>query len=190
MKPGKDWTLFLDRDGVINERLPGDYVSRPEDFVFIKGALEAICALSAIFGRIIVVTNQQGIGKGKMTAADLEKVHAKMVSEIEAQGGRIDAVYFCGSLSADKDPRRKPGPGMALDAQRDFPEIDFQRSVMVGDSHADMEFGFHLGMVTVLVDTKAEEKEKNKDLKVDYRVGSLEEWAFQSSIFNFQLRFF
>ena len=142
----KSWTLFLDRDGVINRRLPGDYVKSWEEFEFLPGVKESLAKLSGIFGRIIIVTNQQGIGKGLMTEEGLKEIHQKMITEVEAAGGRIDAVYHCPGLAKDNPPCRKPNPGMGLQAQQDFPEIVFNKSVMVGDSPSDMEFGTSLGM--------------------------------------------
>ena len=149
------WTLFLDRDGVINRRMPGDYIREPGDFVFLPGVLSAMPVLSEKFGRIIIVTNQQGIGKGLMTEEQLVAVNERMISGVTAAGGRIDRAYASPFLETSNHPDRKPGPGMALKARTDFPEIDFLKSVMVGDSRSDMEFGKKLGMVTVLVgDTK------------------------------------
>lgn len=143
------WTLFLDRDGVINERLVGDYVKNPEDFHFKSGVLEAVAAFSKIFGRIIVVTNQQGIGKNIMTERNLSDIHRYMISEIQKHGGRIDAVYFAPQLAQENSEMRKPNSGMALQAKRDFGEIDFAKSVMIGDSDSDIVFGQNLGMITV-----------------------------------------
>ena len=145
------WTLFLDRDGVINRRIPGDYVQQPENFVFLPGVLEAMDRLAKVFGKIIMVSNQQGIGKGLMTENQLRYVHDVMLKEIENAGGRIDGIYFSPYLDSANHPDRKPGPGMAYKAKQDFPEIDFHHSVMVGDTFCDMEFGRNLGMVTVLV---------------------------------------
>ena len=150
------WTLFLDRDGVINRRLPGDYVKDLTAFTFLDGVLPALAIFSRLFGRIVVVTNQQGIGKGLMTEAQLAEVHRYMLRAIRDSGGRIDAVYHCPALERAGDPCRKPNTGMALQAKTDFPAIDFSRSLMVGDSLSDMEFGAVLGMVNVLVATKAE----------------------------------
>ncbi len=143
------WTLFLDRDGVINERLVGDYVKRVEDFHFKAGALEAIAAFTQMFGRIVVVTNQQGIGKKLMTVRNLAEIHRYMVSEIEKQGGRIDAVYFAPQLAKEDSEMRKPKQGMAWQAKSEFREIDFTKSVMIGDSDSDIWFGKNLGMITV-----------------------------------------
>ncbi len=147
----RNWTLFLDRDGVINERLVGDYVKIPEEFSFIAGVPEAISSLSKVFGRIIIVTNQQGIGKGLMKEQDLELIHNNMMKGIEDAGGRISKIYHCPHLERDKSSLRKPNTGMALQAQKDFPGINFNKSVMVGDGLHDMEFGRRLGMLCVLI---------------------------------------
>ena len=147
-------TLFLDRDGVINQRLIGDYVRHPNAFVFLEGALEALVGLARKFDPIIVVTNQQGIGKGLMSEADLQAVHQHMLSSIQQAGGRIDAIYHCPDLAEAHPNGRKPNPHMALQAQADFPAIRFDRALMVGDSVSDLVFGQRLGMATVLLTTK------------------------------------
>lgn len=148
------WTLFLDRDGVINERIVGNYVRKWEEFVFEKGVLEAMPILARKFDRIVVVTNQQGIAKELMTAQDLEIVHQQMLDVLHLNHGRIDKVYYCPLHEKENPACRKPNPGMALEAQLDFPEIIFKRSVMVGDSISDIEFGKRLGMKTVFITTK------------------------------------
>lgn len=149
------WTLFLDRDGVINERLPGDYVKTPDEFRLIEGVPEAIAAFSRVFGHIFIVTNQQGIGKGLMTEEDLHRVHERMMDAVREAGGRIDAIYFAPQLEEEKSRMRKPGVGMAMQAKQDFPEIDLQKCVMVGDGLLDMEFGRKLGMLCVYISGEA-----------------------------------
>ena len=136
----QDEFLFLDRDGILNKHLPGDYVRNWSMWEWLPGILEAMPVLAKRFKRIFIVTNQQGVGKGLMTEADLEDVHRHMSADIEAAGGRIDRVYVCTALESEKSPNRKPEIGMALQAQRDFPEVDFHRSVMVGDSKSDELF--------------------------------------------------
>jgi D-glycero-D-manno-heptose 1,7-bisphosphate phosphatase len=182
MTKSKYHTLFLDRDGVINERLPGDYVSQWSEFQFTPRALEALAFFATHFQHIIVVTNQQGVGKGQMTEAQLAEIHQKMIQEIVAAGGRIDAVYHCPDLSSVPNNCRKPAPTMALKAQAGFPAIDFQTSIMVGDSVSDLEFGQNLGMHTVLIEGKNDELDKLKyaisdGLKVHQRFASLWEFA-------------
>jgi histidinol-phosphate phosphatase family protein len=146
------WSLFLDRDGVINREKKKSYIFHYGEFAFYEGAKEALRILAAIFTRIVVVTNQRGIGKGLMTAGDLHSIHKLMTDEIIAAGGRIDNIYYADSLSADH-PDRKPNPGMARLAQKDFPDIDLSRSVMVGNNISDMEFGRNAGMFTIFLTT-------------------------------------
>ena len=148
-----DWTLFLDRDGVINKKRDNDYVKSTNEFEFLPGSLEAMALLAKAFRTIVVVTNQQGIGKGLMSEAELSEVHNGMLEQIRTHGGRIDAVYFAPWLKEQNHPERKPGTGMAEKAQRDFPSIDFHKSVMAGDSLSDIEFGKKAGMKTVFIGT-------------------------------------
>lgn len=150
-KIDKSWTLFLDRDGVVNVRLVDDYVKNINEFQFLPGVLDAFEIFAEKFGKIIIVTNQQGVGKGIMTLQDVERVHDFMKKEIENQKGRVDAVYVCPQLKSDLDNFRKPSPKMAYMAQRDFPEIDFDKSIMIGDMNTDLEFGKNAGMFTILV---------------------------------------
>ena len=141
-----DYTLFLDRDGVINKRLMGDYVQSWEEFEFIPGSLEAIAKASSMFETIVVVTNQQGIAKKLMTEQDLADIHGQMVEEVTKAGGRIDHVYHCPELASEDPHCRKPNLGMANQAKAMFPKIDFEKSIMVGDSISDMQFGERLSM--------------------------------------------
>lgn len=147
----KSWTLFLDRDGVINTRLVDDYVKNINEFQFIPGVLEAFKIFAEKFGRIIIVSNQQGVGKGLMTMSDIEHVHDHMLQTIANQKGRVDKIYVSPQLKSDPDNFRKPSPRMAYMAQHDFPEIDLEKSIMVGDMNSDLEFGKNCGMYTVLV---------------------------------------
>jgi histidinol-phosphate phosphatase family protein len=148
----KDWSLFLDRDGVINHEKDQSYVFHYGEFLFYDNTKAALQILTEKFGPIVIVTNQRGIGKGLMTTEDLYRIHQKMVEEIVLAGGRIDNIYHSDSL-LDDHPDRKPNPGMALRAQKDLPAIDFTRSVMVGNNISDMEFGKNAGMYTVFVRT-------------------------------------
>lgn len=150
----KSWTLFLDRDGVINTRLIDDYVKHWIEFEFIEGVLPALKQLKDIFGTIVIVTNQQCIGKGIITVEDLELIHKNMLYEIDYMKGRIDKVYFSPYLNSENHPTRKPGIGMALAAKKDFPQIDFSKTIMVGDSMSDMEFGRNAGMKNAYVSEK------------------------------------
>ncbi len=167
------WTLFLDRDGVINKRLPGQYVKHISDFDILPGVLETIAYFSKFFGRIIIVTNQQGIAKGLLSADDVHCVHDFLRKRVRATGGRIDRIYFCGDW-ADAIPNcRKPHPHMALQAQKDFPEIEFSKSIMVGDMPSDIAFGQELGMITIWVQEDRNHPYPGKT-KPDFITNSLE----------------
>jgi len=169
----RSWTLFLDRDGVINRRTPGAYITCVEDFHFLPGSLEAMPFFREQFGRLVIVTNQKGVGKGLMTEDDLKDVHEYMLSEFKKMGVVPDAVYAATAREFTATSNHKPNPGMALQAQQDFPDIDFKKSVMVGDSLSDMEFGLRLGMKTVLVEGKFEDVEELAGLKLWERVFDL-----------------
>lgn len=147
----KSWTLFLDRDGVINKKIDDDYVRNAEQFEWLPGVPEALKKLSSIFGRIIIVSNQQGVGKGLMTKEEVETIHQFIVESISKSGGRIDRIYYAPQLKSENSEFRKPNIGMAMQAKRDFPEIDFTKSIMAGDSISDMEFGKRSGMKTVFI---------------------------------------
>jgi len=171
----KTWTLFLDRDGVINRKLEDDYVKHWVEFEFLEGVHAALKKLKDVFGTIVIVTNQQCIGKGIIRTEDLELIHQNMLYEINYLGGRIDQVYYSPYLSSENHPTRKPAPGMALQAQKDRPHIDFSKSLMVGDSLSDMEFGRNAGMRTVYI--SAQDKQ---DERIDFNVRSL--FAFSEAI--------
>jgi len=170
-----DWTLFLDRDGVINRRLVDDYVKKTSEFEFLPGVLDAVSVFSEKFNHVFIVTNQQGVGKGLMTSEDVSLIHSQMLSEISSKGGNIDKVYFCPDLANSNSPNRKPEIGMAIQAQKDFPEVDFSKSIMVGDSKSDMEFGRKAGMLCIFIET--EQKNPFSADLVDLSFGSLWEFA-------------
>lgn len=143
-------TLFLDRDGVVNDEIRDGYVLRPDMFHFSAGVLTAMPILAKHFNRIILVTNQRCIGRGLLTIAGLQDIHDQMLQEIEAHHGRIDKIYFCPDVDSNS-PCRKPATGMGLQAKQDFPDIDFNQAVMVGNTLSDMQFGKSLGMNTVFI---------------------------------------
>lgn len=166
----QNWTLFLDRDGVINKKLDNDYVKNVDEFDFLDGAVETVAHFSKLFNRILVVTNQQGIGKGLMTKEDLQEVHDYMLAEVVTAGGKIDRVYYCPDLAEKNTKCRKPNTGMAEKAKADYRDIDFKKSIMVGDSLSDIQMGKRLGMYTVFI------SESNTSLKeADITLGSLKE---------------
>lgn len=171
----KNWTLFLDRDGVINIESVGSYITSWNEFEFHEGAREALHKLSKLFGTIVVVSNQRGVGRGIMTIDALLEINSNLKLAVAEYGGRIDKVYNCTAVN-DSDHNRKPNTGMGMQAQEDFPVIDFRRSVMVGNSMSDMEFGKRLSMHTVFLTTKHEPVSLPNDL-IDEQYPSLQAWA-------------
>jgi len=145
-------TLFLDRDGVINKKIEGDYVRNWEQFEFLPNVIEALKILNTLFDRIIIVTNQRGIGRGLMTIKDLEDIHNNMMNIFVKNSIKIDKIYYCPhDYEKEICNCRKPKIGMALKAKKDFPNIDFRNSIMVGDSFSDIEFGKNAGMKSFLL---------------------------------------
>jgi D-glycero-D-manno-heptose 1,7-bisphosphate phosphatase/D-glycero-alpha-D-manno-heptose 1-phosphate guanylyltransferase len=153
-------TLFLDRDGVINVHRPGDYVKSIAEFVFIDGVQEALRMLSPLFRHIVIVTNQRGVEKGIFSRQDLETIHRFMIESVAANGGRIDRIYVSTAL-VDSHPDRKPNPGMALQAKKDFPDMDFANSRMVGDSASDMLFAQNAGIPAIWIGNQSIPQQNN-----------------------------
>lgn len=171
----KSWSLFLDRDGVINDEVVGKYILNWNEFKFSKGVLYALKILNQKFNRIVIVSNQRGIGKSLMSEQDLQDIHNEMLKEIEVAGGKIDKIYYCTAIN-DQHPDRKPNPGMALKAIVDFPEIDLKRSFMVGNKESDMRFGRAAGMVTVFI-TSTNPNQPFPHTEIDFIFPSLQDFA-------------
>ncbi len=176
MQPSNEWTLFLDRDGVLNERPGKGYVTDPNDFTWIEGSLEAVAKLASRFKRIIVVTNQQGIAKGLMTLDQLDDIHVRMLQDVNNAGGRIDKVYHADGLRHTASFIRKPGEGMFRQAKGDFPDIEAIKSIMVGDTFTDMLFGHRLKMLTVFIAPK-NQIARNYHHVIDYQFNNLLQFA-------------
>ena len=151
MSDSTNRVLFLDRDGVINKRLIDDYVSTVEEFEFLPGVLETISVLNRLFSRIFIVTNQQGIAKGLMSEADLLRIHSNMLQQIEANGGKIDAVFYCPHMRTEGCDCRKPKTGMYEQALSSFPDIKNNVLYMVGDTSSDMQFAKNIEAVAVMI---------------------------------------
>ena len=159
------WTLFLDRDGVINDEKHEDYIHKWEEFKFYGGVKEALKIFAEKFRKIFIVTNQRGVAKGLTKLEDLELIHKNMIEEFEKAGGRIDKIYFSVDFESDS-PSRKPNPGMGLQAQKDFPEIDFSKSIMIGNTLSDMKFGrtLNIGINIFLPTTRKDVELTNPDI--------------------------
>ena len=146
-----DTTVFVDRDGVINERIVGDYVRTRAQFVLLPDALTGLRMLADHAGLVIVVTNQAGVGRGLIDPAELERIHELLVRNVQEAGGRIDAIMVCPHGKDAGCDCRKPGTGLARQAAARFSRLDLARAVMIGDSSGDIAFAHALGIPSVLV---------------------------------------
>lgn len=176
---GATWTLFLDRDGVINRRIVGDYVRSPDQFEFLPGVSGALSLLADWAPRIVVITNQQGVGRGLMTHAAVDEIHDVMIDRVAAGGGRIDEVLVCPHLVARRCPCRKPAPGLASAWLAAHPDVDPRLSVMIGDAASDIAMGVALARRTGRCDTV---RIGSVDPRADYSARSLA--AFAASILH------
>ncbi|MHB8834982.1 MAG: D-glycero-alpha-D-manno-heptose-1,7-bisphosphate 7-phosphatase [Candidatus Methylomirabilia bacterium] len=147
--------VFVDRDGVINRRLPGDYVRAWEQFRFLPGARAGLRLLREAGYLLVVITNQRGIGRGLMTEAALSDLHRRMQIELVRSGAGVDAILHCPHDLGEGCNCRKPKPGMIERAFERFP-IDAARSWVVGDSLSDLEAGRAVGIRGVLVVPRGE----------------------------------
>lgn len=149
-------TVFLDRDGVVNRRIPGGYVTRWEEFVFLPEVIEALCKLRAAGLQLVIVSNQAGVGKGLLSCADLIQITLASLKELEAGGAPVDGAFFCLHAPSDGCACRKPNVGLLEEAARAL-RIDFGRSFLIGDSRSDMEVGERMGCTTIFVGDAADD---------------------------------
>ena len=171
-------TVFLDRDGVINEKAPeGEYVCSAAELQLLPGVTESIARLNRAGLRTIVVSNQRGIAKGLYTADDVQQIHEAVQEQLRKHGARLDAFFIC-PHDKDECQCRKPLPGMFQQAVEAFPEVRADESVMIGDSLVDIEFGRRLRMPTILIngDPARRKADRVEAIRLaDWRVSSLSE---------------
>ena len=141
--------VFLDRDGTINAKAPeGAYIGSPGQLRLLSGVGHAVRALNDAGVMVLVVTNQQGVAHGKMTLGDVDRVNEALAARLRRFGSRVDQFYVCphadGTCSC-----RKPAPGLFLQAQRDYPGLRFDHSVMIGDSETDVEAAAAAGVPAI-----------------------------------------
>ena len=159
-KINSSWTLFIDRDGVVNDEKLLDYIHTWDEFKFYEGVKEAFKIFNKKFGTIVMITNQRGVAKGLTKIEDLNLIHKNMLQEIEGAEGRIDQIYFCTDMESEN---RKPNTGMGLQAMKDFPQINLSKSVMIGNTLSDMKFGRNLGVaINIFLPTT------RKDVSLDH----------------------
>jgi D-glycero-D-manno-heptose 1,7-bisphosphate phosphatase len=143
--------VFLDRDGVLNRKMPeGVYVTGWAQFDWLPGAEEAIGRMNRSGLTVILVTNQRGIALGKLSDADLNEIHSRMVDHLAGHDAHIDAIFYC-PHDRGQCQCRKPGTGLFEQAIERFPEANAQNSVVVGDSLSDIQAGKRMGMKTVFI---------------------------------------
>jgi D-glycero-D-manno-heptose 1,7-bisphosphate phosphatase len=155
--------VFLDRDGVINRKAPeGQYIYRWDDFHLLPGAEDAIARLNRSGYTVIVVTNQRGAALGFYSEGDIQRLHEQLRKHLSASGAHLDAVYYCPHDKNGCDCR-KPGPGMFLQAFRDFPSASGSNSIVIGDSRSDIEAGVGLGMPTIFIQSDPSRQKPGAD---------------------------
>lgn len=142
-------TIFLDRDGVINENRP-DYVKSWSEFRFLPGSREAIVQLTQAGHRIVVCTNQAGVARGEISLEAVHEIHCRMLASLSEVGGKIEHVYFCPHEKEGYCACRKPRPGMLLQA-RDELGLDMPGAVLIGDSITDIRAALAAGIHGILV---------------------------------------
>lgn len=141
--------VFLDRDGVIIENR-SDYVKSWEEVRFLPGALEALRRLNRTEYALVLVTNQSAVGRGIISLGRAMEINRRVIAEIEAQGGRIDASYVCPHRPDEGCNCRKPAPGMLLRAAKEL-ELDLAHSYAIGDAVSDIEAAQAIGARGILV---------------------------------------
>ena len=169
----------MDRDGVINVQLVGDYVKNVAELELREDFLNSIPLIVRNFSKVFIVTNQQGIAKGICTREQVDEVHRHLLRILERHGLHIDNIYMCHHLAGSGCPCRKPATGLAMQAKADFPDIDFACSVMIGDSASDMRFGRNCGMETVFIGTVTDENRADILADADHIVNSIYQYLSQ-----------
>jgi len=140
--------VFVDRDGTLNE--DRGYVTSPEQLVLFPGVLKALARLNQLGIRVILLTNQSAIGRGLMTAQDLERIHQKFEDLLRAQEGKLDAIYYCPHHPDEGCACRKPNIAMIQDAAHKF-SLNLSLCYVVGDKWSDVEAAHRAGVQGVLV---------------------------------------
>jgi D-glycero-D-manno-heptose 1,7-bisphosphate phosphatase len=143
--------VFLDRDGTLNVKAAeGEYIRTPEELALLPGVAAGIRRLNEAGVRLVLVSNQRGVARGQMTAADLAAVDRRLTESLAEHGGHIDATYYCVHEAGTCDCR-KPLPGLLLKAAQDDPDIDLRSSVLIGDAESDVQAAVAAGVPAVRI---------------------------------------
>jgi histidinol-phosphate phosphatase family protein len=161
--------VFIDRDGTIAKDV--QYCSCPNDFELVSDAGKSIKLLNEAWLKVILITNQSGIGRGYFSEETLEKIHKKMTDDLVNYGAHVDAVYYCPHKPADNCDCRKPKSGLIIKAARDH-NIDLASSYMVGDKMHDIMAGKNAGCRTILIQSSNEDVFNDIYCVPDITVGS------------------
>jgi D-glycero-D-manno-heptose 1,7-bisphosphate phosphatase len=135
--------VFLDRDGTIIEEK--EYLRDPDQVVVFPGAAQALKRLQGAGFKLVIVTNQSGIGRGYHTVEDMHRVNTRLVAELEHYGVRLEKIYFAPEAPEQPSTGRKPSPQFLFDARDEF-GIDLSQSYMIGDKLTDLECGWNAGV--------------------------------------------
>jgi len=152
--------IILDRDGVINHDSDA-FIKSPDEWVPIPGSLQAIARLNQAGYRVVVATNQSGIGRKLFDMATLNAIHQKMHAAAQQVGATIDAVFFCPHMADENCDCRKPKPGMLQEISRRY-EVNLKGVHTIGDSLRDLQSGFVVGCIPHLVLTGKGRKTQEK----------------------------
>ena len=175
IRPAKKTTaLFLDRDGTINEEVL--YLHKPEDFKILPGVLKGVKKFQNMGYRIIIITNQPGIGMGYFPETDFYAVNREMLRQFSKEGILVDKIYFCPHSKSQKCECRKPEQGLIKRAVKEL-NVDLSKSIIIGDKTSDTETGRRAGMTTFIVNTGFKGEDGEYKVKPDFRVNSIEEAA-------------
>ena len=160
--------IVLDRDGVINQETDA-FIKSPEEWHPLPGSLKAIAQLNQWGHRVVVATNQSGVGRGLFSLEDLAAIHAKMQVQLQTVGAHLDGIYFCPHHPNHHCRCRKPKPGLLEKIARDF-HCEFTKMIVVGDSLRDLQSAQSVGAKPILVLTgrgKTTQKQWPLEKKID-----------------------
>ncbi len=161
--------IVLDQAGVINQS-SDTFIKTPDEWIPIPGSLEAIAQLTHSGYRVVVATNQSGIGRGLLDMATYSAINDKMYKAVNHAGGRIDAIFFCPHTSADQCPCRKPATGMLDEIMQRY-GVNLKNVPVIGDSLKDLQAAAAVGAIPILVLTgNGQATRTNPEVPADTRI--------------------